>query len=155
MNEQATKFKAALLLLGRGVRFTITDAPFILRVLRLNRLSIRALRAGTIASYSLIIYQKQFDTRIADREYLSTEIDSICRIIAIAVLNSRWKISLFSSLLSRLLKHKVSYLSLLNIFSSLMEINDAVDFTTITSFFLRQAEMMISPRRLGQMAEGS
>jgi hypothetical protein len=45
----AIALEAANLLLDRGMRFTITDAPFLLRLFRLNRFRIRTLRAGTIA----------------------------------------------------------------------------------------------------------
>jgi hypothetical protein len=38
------------LLLDRGVRFTVTDAPVLLKWLGLNKIRIRPLRGGTIAA---------------------------------------------------------------------------------------------------------
>lgn len=153
MEKQLIEMQAANLLLERGIRFKIKDAPFFLKVLRFNRLTIAALKAGTIARYSLIIYSKQLHLRISDQEYLYSEIDSICEIIAIAILNSPVKITLLYKPFARLLKWKVPYTELIKIFISLIEINKAVDFTTITSFLSNQTKRLMSPK-LGQ-EEGS
>lgn len=154
MDEQLIQQRAAILLLERGVRFNIVDAPFWLKILRLNRITISALRAGTIAEYSLVILQKQLDLRVADREYLCSEIDSICRIIAIAMLNSPLKIRFLTKYLARLLKWKMPYSELIRIFLTLVEINNAVDFTTITTWMNSQMTMLMSPK-MGHEEKGS
>jgi len=146
MDEKIVKLKAASLLLEKGVRYRFTDAPFLLRILRLDRLTIKALRAGTIATFSTVIIEKQLDIRVADKDYLHKNIESICLVIAIAVLNSRLKIRYFSNLLARLLNSKIKYTTLVEIFVTLVEINSAVDFTTITTWAIQQMNMMMSPR---------
>lgn len=153
MEKQLIEMQAANLLLERGIRFKIKDAPFFIKLLRLNRLTIAALKAGTIARYSLIIYSKQLHVRISDVEYLYAEIDSVCEVIAIAILNHPIKIKLLYKTFARLLKWKIPYTELIKIFISIVEINKAVDFTTITSFLLNQMKRLMSPK-LGQ-EEGS
>lgn len=154
MNEQITKLKAANLLLERGVRYHITDAPFLLKFFRLNRITIAALRAGTIAEFSRIIIEKQLDIKLADNDYLNENLDSICLVIAIAVLNSKFKIKYFSKAFAKQLLWRVQYTTLVEIFVTLVEINSAVDFMTITNWPVQQMTMMMSAR-LGHENKGS
>lgn len=154
MDSQHIKEQAAALLLERGVVFTIVDAPFLLKILRLNKLRINALKAGTIAEFSLIILSKQFDIRISDKEYLYKEMDSLCRAISIAILNSRMKIRLLSGIIAGILKWKIQYEDLVKILDCLIKIESAVDFMSITAFLNLQMTMLMSPKA-GQDKEGS
>ena len=153
MNEQLTKIRAASLLLERGVIYRIIDAPFLLRLLRLNRIKIVGLKAGTIAEFSLIIYSKQLDLMVADREYLNKELYSVCKTIAIAILNSKLKIRFLADRLANIFMWKIKYATLIDIFVTLVEMSSAVDFTSITSWMSQQTKMMMSPK-MGQITEG-
>jgi len=146
MDEQLTKMRAASMLLERGVRFKISDAPFLLRLLRLNRITITGLKAGTIARFSLLIYKHSLDVRIADREYLYEKIEIICQALAVAMLNSRLRIAILSSALSRLLMWKIKYVTLVEMFVLLVEIASAADFTSFTAWMCQQTTTLMTPR---------
>lgn len=154
MDEQHIQLQAANLLLERGIRFPIIDAPFYLKILRLNKITIAALKPGTIAEYSLIIISKQLDLRINDREYLNQNIESICKVIAIAILNSRIKIALLTGIYTKMLMWKIPFTELVKMFVTLVEMNRAADFTTITTFLTTMMKMMLSPK-VGQKRKGS
>ncbi len=154
MDEKITKMRAASMLLERGVRFKITDAPFLLRALRLNRITIKGLKAGTIAAYSLIIYHRQLDLHIAEKEYLYRHIKDIAKVIAIATLNSRYRIKFLSGAFAHLLLWRVSYPTLIEMFVTLASLDSAVDFSSITIWMNQQTMMLMNPKT-GHLREGS
>lgn len=141
--------KAAMLLLERGICYKINDAPFLLKILRLNKLTIKSLRPGTIALNSIIIFEKKLDENVDNNIYLLRNIDTITRIIANSILNSSFKIPLFSKVLSKLLKWGIEYSILIEIYLIIQELNTVADFTNITSFYTNLTAMMMNVK-LGQ-----
>lgn len=148
------RIAAARLLLGRGLRFTIKDAPFTWRLLRLNRIVIRHLRAGTIAEIAMIIDRHGLNN-IRTPADANANMEAIARVIAVAVLNHKRRIQWFARRLSRLLLWKMPATTLIDIYQAVESLNKLSDFTTITGYFSHQATMMMSPKTPGQMTKGS
>lgn len=150
-----TQQQAADRLLDRGVRFKM-PAPVLLRWLRLNRLTIRAFRPGTILEFSRVVMaHKLEEAMVLDKhEQLEKSLEPIARCIAIAALNSRLRIKWFTSTLTRWLLWRSNSTNLLEMFAVIMELNKLQDFTVITKFFCHQQTMMMSPRNLGQQENG-
>ena len=153
MDKRQIETKAALLILERGIRFKAANAPLLFRLCRLNRFTISALKAGTIAEYSMIVQEHELDTKKDDVQYLNKHIDSVCKVIAIAILNDRFKIR-FANRLAKILKWKIEAMELFNICSILIEVSHALDFSSITSFLTSQMNLLMSPK-LGQKISGS
>jgi hypothetical protein len=148
------RLAAANMLLDRGVRYTISNAPLFWRLLRLNRIEIKPLKAGTIIAISRIVDENRLDkTETANQA--KEKLDSIALLIATAILNGRGKIKYFSRLLSRVLLWKVPLSILLTLFYHIVQANQLTDFTNITGYFAIQARMMMNPKNTGQHAEGS
>lgn len=151
--EDKVRLAAANLLLQRGVKFRV-DAPFWQRITGRNVIHIRPLYPGTIAAFSLEILKNGLET--ATQQQLLENISIVSRIIAIAVLNDKHKIEKELDSLSSKLLWRVPALQLLNIYSSLNNINKVVDFTIITNWTIRMMKMMMNPKlSLGQDEEGS
>ncbi len=143
-----TQQKAAETILDRGVRFKFS-APGIVRFLRLNRITIRPFRPGTILEFSCVVLENELkEAKTIEQKVVS--IKPIARCIAIAVLNSRLKIKWFTNIYTRWLLWHCHYIDLLEMYEALVKINKAQDFTSITKFFYQQTTLMMSPRNLGQ-----
>lgn len=153
-NKSNVRLAAASILLDRGVRFTITGAPWYWRLLRLDRIRIRPLRAGTIMEISRLIDESGLDNMRIQKD-ANIRLDVISHIIAVAILNGKGRIKLFSSTLARLLLWHVPAYVLRQIYSRIAGLNKVSDFMIITIYFGIQAQMMMSPREMGQMKEGS
>jgi hypothetical protein len=147
MNETQTKMAAANLLLERGVRFKI-DAPFYIRWLRMNRIFIRPLYAGTIAEFSLVILQQKLED--ATEEIAYKNMDAVCRVIAIAMLNDEKKIAKKAEKLAKHLQWRVPAYNLIQIFLYLSHVNSTLDFTIITNYFMDKTNQILKMRNLGQ-----
>lgn len=154
MANSNVRLAAANLLLNRGVRFTIPDAPVFWRLLRLNKIHIRPLRGGTIAEISRLIDIHKLD-KVETNEQANQNLAVISRIIAMAILNKKKAIARFTDRLTNLLLWGVPGHVLIEIFFYISGLNKISDFTVITVFFCQQATMMMSPRITGQMEKGS
>lgn len=154
MAENNTRLAAARLLLGRGIRFTIKDAPFLYRLFRLNRLTISSLRAGTIIEISRLIDEHDL-SEVTHPENVNKKLDVLAHIIAVAILNRKSKIKYLSKFLARLLLWQVPATTLIDIYLCIASINRTTDFMTITKYFDIQTEIMMSPKNLGQKSQGS
>lgn len=154
MDENEIRLAAANLLLQRGVRYKV-DAPFWHRVARKNVIHIKPLYAGTIAAFSLVILRRKLEN--CSREFLLENIDAVCLVIAIAILNDELKIETNAAVLARQLEWKIPVLQLLNIYSALENVSRIVDFTIITNSTIRMMQMMMNPKLMssGQDEKGS
>jgi hypothetical protein len=85
----------------------------------------------------------------------NTKLDAIALIIAVAMLNSKRGIRLFSGILARLMLWKVPADIIRQVYSQIAKINKVSDFMSITIYFDIQAQMMMSPKEMGQMKKGS
>jgi hypothetical protein len=132
MNEDKTRLAAANLLLERGIRFK-HDAPFLIRCLRLNRITIRPLYPGTIAEFSRVILDKGLANITA--EIANKHMESICKVIAIAMLNDESKIDKKADKLAKRLQWKVPAFQLIQIFRAIESVNSMLDFMIITNYF--------------------
>jgi len=154
LDKGNVRLAAADLLLDRGIRFNFTDAPFLLRLFRLNRIKIRRLKGGTILEYSRVIVRDKLEDVLTHAD-ANGRMDSIAEIIAIAILNNRIAIRLLKKHLADMLLWKVDAVTLVKIYLILSSINKVSDFTTITKYFVRQTQMMMNPRLPGQATTGS
>jgi|GEM_PF-1730554 hypothetical protein len=148
------RLAAANILLDRGVRFTIQDAPWYWKLFRINRIHIRPLRAGAIMEISRLIDENGLDD-IRIQKDANNKLDAISLIIAVAILNGEYRIKLLSGILSKMLLWKIPAHVLQGIYKQVAKINKLTDFMNITIYFGMQAEMMMSPRQMGQEEEGS
>lgn len=154
MADNRQRIAAARLLLGRGMRFTITDAPLFWRLLRLNRITIHHLRGGTIAEIAMIIDRDKLNDISIPKE-ANINMVSISLIVAIAILNRENRIKRYSEKLAKLLLWKIPAQTLIEIFYIIAGLNKLSDFMNITGYFSHQATMMMSPKISGQTKKGS
>lgn len=148
-----TQIKAAKLLLERGIRFTIPDAPLWDRIRRQNRIYIPPLRAGTIMETVILMLENGLDEKLTNKE-LHSRLDIVAAIIATAVLNDATAIANKREALTQKLLWKCPAHVLITIYRHIESLNQLEDFTHITGFFNRQVRMMTA-KRTGQQQEGS
>lgn len=154
MNGNNVKLEASVLLLEKGVRFTISGAPFLLRLLRLNNVHIRPLKAGTIIELSRLIELYKLDGVDSPRE-ANIKLEGIAHLIAVAMLNSKRRIKWLSKRVTKLLLWAVPANVLTRIFLIIYKVNKVSDFMDITKSVGIIAQMMMSPKNLGQEKTGS
>ena len=152
--ENNPRLAAARLLLGRGIRYTIKDAPFLYRLFRLNRLTVSHLRAGTIIEISRLIDEYGLADARKPSD-VNLKLDVVARIIAVAVLNRKNRIRLFTDRLTKFLLWKVPAQLLSEIYFRIAPINSIQDFMIITKYFEVTASRMMNPKNLGQKTKGS
>jgi hypothetical protein len=150
---EGTREAAARVLLDRGFRVTIKDAPALSRLFRLNRLRVRPLKAGTIVELSRVIDAGGLD--MVDEAGARVHARDVCLLVATAMLNSRWRVRWLARRLACWLYWRVPYPAVVLVHDRLVEINRVVDFTTITAFYRHRAMTMMNPGRAGQAASGS
>lgn len=144
---------AANLLLDRGIRFNLPDAPIWDRIRRKNKIHIRPLRAGAILEIAVLTLDAELDKPHTNLQ-LHTKLDVIAKIIATAVLNDAETIVLKCDVLTSKLLNKCPAHVLIQIFRHIESLNQIEGFTNITRYFNRQTRMMLT-KRTGQMAKGS
>ena len=154
MAERNIRLAAANMLLKRGMRFTISDAPFLWRLFRLNRVRIRPFYGGTLAEISRIMDENGLND-IFRAEQANAKLEAISLLIAVSILNGKSRIKWFSGRLSRLLLWKVPPHTLVDMFFRISSVNKVSDFMNITIYFGIQAQMMMSPKIAGQTEKGS
>lgn len=153
-NTNNTRLAAANLLLDRGVKYSIPNAPLFLQLLQLNKIEIRPLKAGTLIEISRIIDENKLN-EIETTEQANQKLEPIIQTIAVAILNSKRKILYFSNTLSNILLWKIPLKILLAIFYHIMQVNNIMDFMNITKYFEHHVQMMMGPKNLGQEVKGS
>lgn len=144
--------KAARLLLDRGIRFTIPDAPVWDRIRRKNKILIRPLRAGTIMEITVLMIEHGLEG--LTNMQMNCKLDVLAKIIATAVLNDDQSIERNCEAHAKILLWKCPAHVLIKIYRYIESLNQIEDFTTITGYFSRQVRMMMN-RRTGQQAKGS
>lgn len=150
-----TRVCAADRLLDRGVRF-ILPAPFYIRWLRLNRITIKGLRAGTIMEFSRVVVKHNLEGAMLEGNYtfLEQAIEPVCQCVAIAMLNDEMAIACRAKRLAKRLMWRYSADVLVQLFSLIAELSKTKDFTIITRFLCNQTAMLMSPN-LGRQKKGS
>lgn len=148
-----TQVKAAKLLLDRGIRITIPDAPFWDRIRRRNKIYIKPLRAGTIVELAILMLDNDLAETLTNKE-LNTRLDLVARAVAIAMLNDKELIEKNSEALADRLLWKYPARVLIKIYRYIESLNEIKDFMSITDYFHRQARMMMT-KRTGQARKGS
>ncbi|MDL2254965.1 hypothetical protein LJC38_00085 [Parabacteroides sp. OttesenSCG-928-K15] len=148
------RLEAANLLLDRGMRFTITDAPVLLKLLRLNRFRIKPLRAGTIIAITSIISRDHLEDVKTDAD-ANKKLDSISEVVAVAMLNNQRRIEENTESLKQFLLWRVPAATLFKVYLIISKVDSISDFTTITRYFIERARMMMNPKFLGQEKMGS
>jgi len=144
---------AANLLLDRGIRFNLPDAPIWDRIRRKNKIHIRPLRAGAIMEIAILMLEGKLDEPRTNLQ-LHAKLDVIAQVIATAVLNDAEAIELKREALTKKLLNKCPAHVLIRIFRHIESLNKIEGFTTITKYFNRQTRMMMT-KRTGQQAKGS
>ena len=149
-DEQGIRSQAIDLLLGRGVQFDLPAPPLIRWLVprRCRRLTIRHLKAGTILEIE----------RLALRHKLSDEpfnprVEVLAEVLAVAILNSRWRIPLFRQPLKHWLLWGVASESLLELFAVTRSLCRVEDFTAFTIWTMLTANL--TAVRMGQEEGGS
>lgn len=145
--EGDKRLAAANLLLERGVRFNITDAPFYFRFIGLKTITIRPLYPGTIMELSRVILEEGIEK--IDHAKAIEKIEAICRVIAIAMLNDKNKLKR-TERLTHTLMTKVPLAVLIRIFLYITDINGVMDFTIITNYFAGLMNQIMTVKNLGQ-----
>lgn len=149
-----TEVKAANLLLDRGIRFIIPDAPIWDRIRRRNILFIRPLRGGTIAEITILILENGLDNKSLTNIELHARLEVISKIIATAVLNNKKDIELKRDQLAERLHWKIPAHILVKIYRHIESLNEYKGFMSTTNFFRRTIKVMMT-KRTGQMIKGS
>ncbi len=149
--DRDARLAAADAILDRGVRFVIPHAPVRLRLLGLDRLHIRPLRAGTILAISKVVLEAKLEDAILleDHAFLATSIEPIARCVALAYINSRRLLGRFTDQITRLML-LLPVDVLIRIFLQVDSLNQKQHFMTITRWFVVQTQMMMNQRHQGQ-----
>jgi hypothetical protein len=149
-DSEKARLAAANILLERGIRFTISDAPWYLRLFRLNKIRISPLKAGTIIEISRLLDEAGLSEMAMPCD-VNERLDILSRIISVAVLNRRWKIRYLSGVYTRILLWHLPATVISDIFGYIQRLNRLKDFMITTRYFAIQAEMMMSPKNQGQV----
>lgn len=152
--EDRIRLEAADLLLDRGMRFTISDAPVLIKAMRMNRFNIRPLKAGTIIEIVRLVILYELES-VENEAAANGKLAEIAEVVAVAILNDRKKIKRYTRIVKRLLLWKVTASTLFRIYFVVSRINKVSDFMTITGYFADQAQAMMNPKLPGQSIQGS
>lgn len=142
-----TELKASNLLLNRGIRFNIPNAPFWDRLMGRHQLWIKPLKLGTIIEMSRLILESGIQDSQTNIELLS-KCKVLSKVIAIAVLNDKNKIASKTEKLSDFILWKIPSLEIVKIYRQIEQIDKIEDFMIITSFFLKKTSIL--KKRMGQ-----
>lgn len=149
------RLNAANVILQRGVRFRL-PAPFYKRWLKMDYITIRYLKLGTILEISRVVLESKIEEAIAlgDHEFLVKAIEPCARCIAIAMLNDERRIARETDRLTRKLIWKIAPQSIVEVFTAISTMNRLSDFINITRYLLSQTTMMMNRRNLGHEESG-
>ncbi|HMM16313.1 MAG TPA: hypothetical protein PKC47_02115 [Petrimonas sp.] len=150
------RLQAANAILERGVRFRL-PAPFYKRWFKLDRVTIRHLKAGTIIEIARVVIENELENAITtgDYEFLMKSVEPCARCIAIATLNEKRKVERETDKLTQCLLWKIAPESIVDIFIKISLMNRVSDFTDITRYLLTMTQTMMNPKNLGHEADGS
>lgn len=150
IDDQGIRSQAVDLLLGRGVQFDLPAPPLIRWLVprRCRRLTIRHLKAGTI----LEIEQLALRHKLSEEPF-NPRVEVLAEVLAVAILNSRWRIPLFRQPLKHWLLWGVASESLLELFAVTRSLCRVEDFTAFTIWTMLTANL--TAVRMGQEAGGS
>lgn len=152
MNEQEVQKLAADTLLERGVRFPI-PAPFLLRIFgkKVINLTLYPPKMGTLISISKGLVDMEVDPSVLDEgdvgkaySLIAEHGKAMCRIMAIAVLNGKWRIKLFSGILTSWLNWKLDARRLAELFMAITTLSGLQYFTSTIRYL---PAMSITKRR--------
>lgn len=148
------RLEAAERILNRGVRFRL-PAPFLSRLLRKNRITVRPLFPGTILEFATIVLKHKLEEAITLSDYAALEksVKPVARCIAVSVLNNKKKIEEKTDKLQEWLMWKVKPRQLIEMFLVIEKFNRTSDFMNITRYYVIQTLMMMNPN-LGQENDG-
>ena len=161
MNEEQVQKQAANTLLERGVRFPI-PAPFLLRVFGKKNvgLTIHQPKMGTLIYLSEGFVSMGIDPATLEDGDIGKAYGLValhgkvmCRMMAVAVLNSRWKIRLFAKLLGNLLRWRLTAKLLADLFMMITALSGVQYFTSTIRFL--PATNLMKVRNLSPKTEGS
>ncbi|MDR1644221.1 MAG: hypothetical protein LBS05_00125 [Tannerellaceae bacterium] len=145
--------EAANLLLDRGIRFTLTGAPFFLRLFGLHRFHIRPLRAGTIVEIYRLMHEHALNDIKTEAE-ANASVDKIALVVATAVLNDRRRLR-WQKGVAALFCYHIPAAELFKIYMIIARLSSVADFMTITGYFRLQAQTMMRAKIPGQRVKGS
>lgn len=148
------RLEAAKRILNRGVRVRL-PAPFFERLFRRNIIEVRPLYPGTILEFATIVLENNLEeaTTLSDYSALVQSINPVARCVAVSILNDEKKIEKFTDKLQKKLLWKVRPELLVEIYTTISEMNRTTDFMDITRYYVLQTSMMMSPN-LGQENNG-
>ncbi|PSL06539.1 hypothetical protein CLV48_102356 [Cecembia rubra] len=154
--KHQTELNAAVSILERGIRAKVR-APFFLRILGRKHISIRIrkLYAGTLLECSAAYLAtgikeeelKEVDTERA-LELMQLHGIKIAEAVAIAALNSKWKIRMFSKMMASFLVWNMHWRELFALLEFILVYNGTSDFMNTTR--LLRAAKITDPSNLGQ-----
>lgn len=155
MEEAKARERAALILLQRGVRVTIPNAPFWQKWRRKHIIHIAPLKAGTIAYIDVLLNRYRL-AEVKTEEQAKTKLQEIASVIAVAKLNDKAKIEkeLSTNKLRDSLHWQYPFYVLFEVYLLLAQQNEVTPFTNITNFLQHLCSAMMSPRNLGQIKKG-
>lgn len=162
MVEETVQKQAADTLLERGVRFTI-PAPFLLRIFGKKTVNLTVYRPkmGTLIYLSKGFVDMEVDaTTIEDGdigqayELVAKHGNAMSRMMAIAVLNSKWRIRLFAGLLGRWLQWRLDAIKQAELFMLITTLS-GVQYFTSTIRYLPGMNMTKRRKDLSPAEKGS
>lgn len=165
MHENTVQAQAAETLLERGVRFSI-PAPFFLRLFgkKAVNLTIYPPKMGTLIAFSGKYVAMGIDTKGLESGevgevtlLIAQHGKDITEAIAVAVLNSKWKIRLFGRMAGRWLMWKLTPQRMAELFMVITMMSGYKDFTTIIRFLpsTNMMKMRKQTENLSQETSGS
>lgn len=155
------EYNAARTILENGVRAKI-PAPFFLRVLGKKNISVTVKQPylGTLMHMSQLCLRCDFDiTKIEQGELdeaskaIVLHGKDISRIVAVILLNSRWKIRLFSGMASKYLRWKLSTRKLAELVILIVSLSGVQDF--MSSIRLLRSMTVTTPKNVSHKVQGS
>lgn len=149
-DDQGIRSQAVDLLLGRGVQFDLPAPPLIRWLVprRCRRLTIRHLKAGTILEIERLALRHKLS-----EEPFNPQVEVLAEVLAVAILNSRWRIPLFRQPLKHWLLWGVASESLLELFAVTRSLCRVEDFSVFTIWTMLTANL--TAVRMGQEEGGS
>lgn len=159
--KETIELLAAQTILERGIRAKVR-APFFLRIFRIRSITLvlRPLYAGTL----IRVAAEYFKTGISLDELeknsnedalsiLSVHGKAVSMAVAVALLNSRWKIRLFAGWMSGYLMDNMRWKEMLQMLHVALIHNGTADFINTTR--LVRTVMITEPKDPGQKKKGS
>lgn len=149
-----TEEKAASILLDRGVGWKVA-APWPLSIFKRQVMFvIKPLRLGTLLELSRLYAGMDIDTQQPDKDphALISNIPVACRIAAVCMLNSPLKIRMFSGIVARFVRKRLTADQLLEMMLFIVTYSGTASFTSIIRLI---GEMKMTTPNLSHENQGS